>query len=109
MNLFFSYVWEFPQNIIALIYFFYMLVKGEFSHIHYNKKKHLIIIILAIDFMPISLGRFIFYPDYKIADYWMDRAEIESKHSQLLGPLYLIVFRIPKYIWCTVNRYFSEQ
>lgn len=65
----------------------------------YLKKDGLILVLVADEIKPYSLGRFIFYPDNKIPRADLQHEIGHCRQSQILGPAYLFVITLPAIIW----------
>lgn len=94
------FLWQFPQEIIGLLFFIVFCVcdriidssKYKTSHVYYIYK------------FPggISLGRYVFINPFErelILHEWG-----HSIQSMILGPLYLIIIGIPSFIWNHIYR-----
>lgn len=101
MKDFLKFIWQFPQNLIALIYREYLDGKGMILVIEYYKG--VIIYYTKYTVGNISLGDSIFISATAsgriIKHEWG-----HTKQSLILGPLYLIVIGIPSIIWASVHK-----
>lgn len=101
MKDFLKFIWQFPQNLIALIYRAYLDDKGMILAIEYYKG---VIIYYTKDTVGnVSLGDNIFIsataPGRIVKHEWG-----HTRQSLILGPLYLIVIGIPSIIWASVHK-----
>lgn len=101
MKDFLKFIWQFPQNLIALIYREYLNGKGVMLAIEYYKG---IIIYYTKDTVGnVSLGDSIFIS--ATASSRIVKHELgHTRQSLILGPLYLIVIGIPSIIWAAIHR-----
>lgn len=89
------FIWQLPQNIIALIMFPFL---GKLKKIKYNNYTW----VIEAENMSgaISLGNFIFLSPYSAQDLTtIAHEEGHVKQSHYLGWLYLIVIGLPSIIW----------
>lgn len=101
MKDFLKFIWQFPQNLIALIYREYLDGKGMILAIEYYKG----VIIYYTKYIVgnISLGDSIFI-SATASGRIMKHEWGHTRQSLILGPLYLIVIGIPSIIWASVHK-----
>lgn len=101
MKDFLKFIWQFPQNLIALIYREYLDGKGMILAIEYYKG--VIIYYTKYTVGNVSLGDSIFIS--ATASGRIIKHECgHTRQSLILGPLYLIVIGIPSIIWASVHK-----
>lgn len=101
MKDFLKFIWQFPQNLIALIYREYLNGKGVMLAIEYYKG---IIIYYTKDTVGnVSLGDSIFI-SATASSRIVKHEWGHTRQSLILGPLYLIVIGIPSIIWAATHR-----
>lgn len=92
------FIWQFPQNIVALFMLLYFLLYGDLRKIRYENY----CFVLASDAMSggISLGNFIFLSDYSSKRETTILHELgHVKQSHMMGPIYLLIIGIPSICW----------
>lgn len=93
-------IWEFPQNIIGIIYFFYLWKNDKIWSLEFINNKSILLSITISDILPFSLGIFTFYPNSTYINMkLLDRAIGYSLLSFITGPTYLFVISIPQIVW----------
>lgn len=96
----FRIIWEVPQNILGFIYLMYLFKNNKITDIEYVNNKGLFLIINSDQILPIVLGIFLFFPkNSHINKRLIERSNGYSNLSFLSGPLYIILFFIPSFIW----------
>lgn len=101
MKDFLKFIWQFPQNLIALIYREYLNGKGAILAIEYYKG---IIIYYTKDTVGnVSLGDSIFI-SATASSRIVKHEWGHTRQSLILGPLYLIVIGIPSVIWASIHK-----
>lgn len=101
MKDFLKFIWQFPQNLIALIYREYLNGKGVMLAIEYYKG---IIIYYTKDTVGnVSLGDSIFI-SATASSRIVKHEWGHTRQSLILGPLYLIVIGIPSVIWASIHK-----
>lgn len=101
MKDFLKFIWQFPQNLIALIYREYLNGKGVMPAIGYYKG---IIIYYTKDTVGnVSLGDSIFI-SATASSRIVKHEWGHTRQSLILGPLYLIVIGIPSVIWASIHK-----
>lgn len=101
MKDFLKFIWQFPQNLIALIYREYLNGKGVMLAIEYYKG---IIIYYTKDTVGnVSLGDSIFI-SATASSRIVKHEWGHTRQSLILGPLYLIVIGIPSVIWTSIHK-----
>ena len=100
------FIWQLPQNIVALIYFGYLVMM--FKDLGIDSRYKQAIVIPCIMRVAVTLGNYVFVglnSDYR------ETVKHELGHtiqSKILGPLYLIVIGIPSITYCGLRRLFPS-
>ena len=90
-----KYIWQLPQNIIALL-LEGILCKGAKR---VNKIDDLQIIYCDVLSKPLVLGNYLFKPHFCIHKELLHEIIIHKRQSEILGPLYIPIIQIPAMIY----------
>ena len=85
------YIWQLPQNILALIVKSVTRAEKGFAGYYYWRFKS-----------GLSLGKYIFINE-KARVTTAKHEEGHQKQSQKLGPLYLLVIGLPSFVWACLK------
>ena len=97
------YLWQLPQNIVALIYLTYLCI---IDTIYTIEDKDDIKVVKKFTTGGVSLGNYIFVTSYSIhLDYLIKHELGHTKQSKMLGPLYLLLVGLPSIIWAYLHRF----
>lgn len=102
-----DWIWQLPQNIIALIYKRY--VRDSITSIEFNDSLHYIICRKTVE-GNVSLGKYIFVrKGIRNISYVIQHESGHCKQSKMLGPLYLFVIGIPSVCWLLFHKKFMKD
>lgn len=97
---FLKYLWQFPQNFIAWMYFSFLLDKSMILAIGEHKG---IRVYTKSSSGCVSLGKYIFVSPY-VPDDIIKHEWGHTRQSLMLGPLYLIIIGIPSILWAATHK-----
>ena len=101
---FLLYLWQLPQNIVALIWWGLLTIayKGEFESYDYNGVKY---IWFPKWICGVSLGNYVILGGYYGEDIVVVKHEYgHTRQSVYLGPLYLLLIGLPSGLWNLIDR-----
>lgn len=91
-----KFIWQLPQNIVALIYLLIICRKVKFD----ERVDDVWIFNSGSNLGSVSLGNFVFLGNYR-SDLTQRHELGHCKQSMYLGPLYLFVIGVPSIIWAS--------
>lgn len=95
-----KYIWQLPQNIIALVYLSYLIVENQIPAITKYKG---IKVYTKYSSGSVTLGNYIFVSS-RATENTIKHEWGHTKQSLLLGPLYLILIGIPSILWAMTHK-----
>lgn len=95
-----KYIWQLPQNIIALIYLSYLIVENQIPAITKYKE---IKVYTKYSSGSVTLGNYIFISS-KATENTIKHEYGHTRQSLYLGPLYLIIIGIPSILWAMIHK-----
>lgn len=95
-----KYIWQLPQNIIALIYLSYLIVENQIPAITKYKE---IKVYTKYSSGSVTLGNYIFISP-KATENTIKHEYGHTRQSLYLGPLYLIIIGIPSILWAMIHK-----
>lgn len=90
-----KYIWQLPQNIIALIYLWYLTTHNMIPAIKTYKDRE---VYAKYSSGSIALGKYIFLSP-TATESTLKHEYGHTMQSLILGPLYLIIIGIPSLLW----------
>lgn len=95
-----NFIWQLPQNVIALVYYLYLLDNGILLTVEQYRG---IKVYTKHTSGCVTLGKYIFVSPN--ADAETVRHEYgHTRQSLILGPLYLVIIGIPSILWAMSHR-----
>jgi uncharacterized protein YybS (DUF2232 family) len=95
-----KYIWQLPQNIIALIYLSYLIVENQIPAITKYKE---IKVYTKYSSGSVTLGNYIFISS-KATENTIKHEYGHTRQSLYLGPLYIIIIGIPSILWAMIHK-----
>lgn len=95
-----KYIWQLPQNIIALIYLSYLIVENQIPAITKYKG---IKVYTKYSSGSVTLGNYIFVSP-RATENTIKHEYGHTRQSLYLGPLYLIIIGIPSILWAMIHK-----
>ncbi len=95
-----KYIWQLPQNIIALIYLSYLIVENQIPAITKYKG---IKVYTKYSSGSATLGNYIFISP-RATENTIKHEYGHTRQSLYLGPLYLIIIGIPSILWAMIHK-----
>lgn len=95
-----KYIWQLPQNIIALIYLSYLIVENQIPAIIKYKG---IKVYTKYSSGSATLGNYIFISP-RATENTIKHEYGHTRQSLYLGPLYLIIIGIPSILWAMIHK-----
>lgn len=95
-----KYIWQLPQNIVALIYLWYLNVHNMIPAIKEYKDRK---IYTKYSSGSVTLGKYIFLSP-RATEATLKHEYGHTVQSLILGPLYLIVIGLPSIIWAATHK-----
>lgn len=95
-----KYIWQLPQNIIALIYLSYLIVENQIPAITKYKE---IKVYTKYSSGSVTFGNYIFISS-KATENTIKHEYGHTRQSLYLGPLYLIIIGIPSILWAMIHK-----
>lgn len=95
-----KYIWQLPQNIIALIYLSYLIVENQIPAITKYKG---IKVYTKYSSGSVTLGNYIFI-SLRATKNNIKHEYGHTRQSLYLGPLYLIIIGIPSILWAMIHK-----
>lgn len=95
-----KYIWQLPQNIIALIYLSYLIVENQISAITKYKG---IKVYTKYSSGSVALGNYIFISP-RATENTIKHEYGHTRQSLYLGSLYLIIIGIPSILWAMIHK-----
>lgn len=97
---FLKFVWQLPQNIVALLYYCYLCYNGYLLDVYdYGG----IIVLVKNTSGSVTLGENIFLSS-RASEETRKHEYGHTRQSLMLGPLYFIVIGIPSILWATLHK-----
>lgn len=100
MKNFLKYIWQLPQNIIALIYLGYLIAENQISAVEKYKGAK---VYTKYSSGCVTLGNHIFVSS-RATENTIKHEWGHTRQSLLLGPLYLIIIGIPSILWAVTHK-----
>ena len=95
-----KYIWQLPQNIIALIYLGYLIADNQIPAVEAYKGAK---VYTKYSSGSVTLGNYIFVSS-RATENTIKHEWGHTRQSLLLGPLYLIIIGIPSILWAMTHR-----
>ncbi len=95
-----KYIWQLPQNIVALVYLWYLT---STSIVYREQDYKGIEVYRRSACRSASLGKYIFLSPYA-PERTLRHEYGHTRQSLMLGPLYLIVIGIPSAVWGYIRK-----
>lgn len=95
-----KYIWQLPQNIIALIYLSYLIVENQIPAITKYKE---IKVYTKYSSGSVTFGNYIFISS-KATENTIKHEYGHTRQSLYLGSLYLIIIGIPSILWAMIHK-----
>lgn len=95
-----KYIWQLPQNIIALIYLGYLIAENQILEVEEYKGAK---VYTKYSSGSVTLGNYIFISS-RAAENTIKHEYGHTKQSLYLGPLYLIIIGIPSILWAMTHK-----
>ncbi len=95
-----KYIWQLPQNIIALIYLGYLIAEKQIPAVEAYKGAK---VYTKYSSGSVTLGNYIFVSS-RATENTIKHEWGHTRQSLLLGPLYLIIIGIPSILWAMTHR-----
>lgn len=95
-----KYIWQLPQNIIALIYLGYLIAENQISAVEEYKGAK---VYTKYSSGCVTLGNYIFVSP-RATESTVKHEWGHTRQSLILGPLYLIIIGIPSILWAMTHR-----
>lgn len=100
MKNFLKYIWQLPQNIIALIYLGYLIAENQIPAVEKYKGAK---VYTKYSSGCVTLGNYIFVSS-RATENTIKHEWGHTRQSLLLGPLYLIIIGIPSILWAVTHK-----
>lgn len=100
MKNFLKYIWQLPQNIIALIYLGYLITENQIPAVEKYKGAK---VYTKYSSGCVTLGNYIFVSS-RATENTIKHEWGHTRQSLLLGPLYLIIIGIPSILWAVTHK-----
>ena len=95
-----KYIWQLPQNIIALIYLGYLIAENQIPAVEEYKGAK---VYTKYSSGCVTLGNYIFVSS-RATENTIKHEWGHTRQSLLLGPLYLIIIGIPSILWAMTHK-----
>ena len=95
-----KYIWQLPQNIIALIYLGYLIAENQIPAVEEYKGAK---VYTKYSSGCVTLGNYIFVSS-RATENTIKHEWGHTRQSLLLGPLYLIIIGIPSILWVMIHK-----
>ncbi len=95
-----KWIWQLPQHIVALLYYWYLIWRKQILMI---EKENAYVIYTKNVTGSVTLGMYVFL-SYKATKRTLMHEIGHTKQSLYLGPLYLIVIGIPSITWAIIHK-----
>lgn len=95
-----KYIWQLPQNIIALIYLGYLIAENQIPAVEKYKGAK---VYTKYSSGCVTLGNYIFVSS-RATENTIKHEWGHTRQSLLLGPLYLIIIGIPSILWAVTHK-----
>lgn len=97
---FLKFIWQLPQNVVALLYYLYLHFNNYLLDMYeYNG----IVVMVKSTSGSVTLGENVFLSP-KASEETKRHEYGHTKQSLMLGPLYLIVIGIPSILWAALHK-----
>lgn len=95
-----KYIWQLPQNIIALIYLGYLIAENQIPAVEEYKGAK---VYTKYSSGCVTLGNYIFVSS-RATENTIKHEWGHTRQSLLLGPLYPIIIGIPSILWVMTHK-----